>query len=113
MSHPRRGEVWTIDLGTGRGSEQKGLRPVLIVQNDVGNLHAATTIVAAITSTVKSYPFTVPLRRGQGGLDRPSMVNLAQVFTVAKERLRKRLGMLPGEQMVRVNRALRISLGLD
>ena len=58
---PRRGEVWTVNFHPGRGSERRGTRPALVIQNDVGNEHAATTIVAAITSTLKLYPVTVPL----------------------------------------------------
>jgi len=67
---PVRGEVWAVDLREGRGSEQRGSRPALVIQNDVGNRYAATTIVAAITSTIRLYPVTVVLERGKGGLGR-------------------------------------------
>jgi mRNA interferase MazF len=107
---PRRGDVWTVDLGEGRGSRQRGPRPALVVQNDTGNQYAATTIVAAITSTIKIYPVTVPLEKGEGGLDRRSMVNLSQVFTIAKECLRRRLGVLSSERMESIDRAIKISL---
>lgn len=107
---PRRGEVWTIDLRSGRGSEQQGARPALIIQNDVGNQYAATTIVAAITSTIKLYPVTVGLRKTEGGLRQASMVNLAQVFTIDKSRLKRRIGSLSAGRMAQVDEAIQISL---
>lgn len=107
---PRRGEVWTVNFNPGRGSEQRGLRPALVVQNDVGNEYAATTIVAAMTTTIKIYPVTVPLKKGEGGLSQPSMVNLAQILTVDKSRLRRRLGILSAERLAMVDAAIRIGL---
>lgn len=107
---PRRGDVWMVDFSPSRGSEQRGIRPALVIQNDVGNQHAATTIVAAITSTIKAYPVTVPLRKGDGGLKQPCMVNLAQILTLDKSRLQQRIGTLPPELMDRVNAAIGISL---
>ena len=107
---PRRGEIWTVNLKSGRGSEQRGIRPALVIQNDMGNRYAATTIVAAVTSTIKIYPVTVGLRKGEGGLDQPSMVNLTQVFTIDKSRLKKRIGRLPSGRMEQVDEAIRISL---
>ena len=109
-SVPRRSEVWTLSLESGRGSEQRGTRPALVIQNDVGNRYAATTIVAAITSTIKLYPVTVGLRKGEGGLNQPSMVNLAQVFTIDKSRLKKRIGRLSPKRMNQVDEAIRVSL---
>ncbi len=115
MSAPvcRRGEIWLINFNPGRGSEQKGVRPALIVQNDVGNQYAATTIVAAITTTLKKYPVTVFLDRHEGGLKEPSMVNLAQVLTLDKTRLMKRLGSVKAEKLREVDTAIRVSLGLE
>lgn len=107
---PRRGDVWMVDFSPSRGSEQRGIRPALVIQNDVGNQHAATTIVAAISSTIKAYPVTVPLRKGDGGLKQPCMVNLAQILTLDKSRLQQRIGTLPPELMDRVNAAIGISL---
>lgn len=107
---PRRGDVWMVSFSPGRGSEQRGLRPALVVQNDVGNQYAATTIVAAITSTIRIYPVTVPLKPGDASLKKPSMVNLAQILTVDKSRLRRRVGVLSAEVVNRVNAAIRISL---
>jgi mRNA interferase MazF len=115
MSAPvcRRGEIWLVNFNPGRGSEQKGVRPALIVQNDVGNQYAATTIVAAITTTLKKYPVTVLLNRREGGLKEPSMVNLAQVLTLDKTRLMKRLGSVKAEKLREVDTAIRVSLGLE
>lgn len=110
LAVPRRGEVWTVNFNPARGSEQRGLRPALVIQNDVGNEYASTTIVAAITTTIKIYPVTVPLRRREGGLPQPSMVNLAQVLTVDKSRLRRRLGTLSPERISMVDAAIRVSL---
>ena len=112
-SSPQRGDVWLVDLRGGRGSEQRELRPVVVIQNDVGNTHAATTVVATITSTIRLYPVTVALERGEGGVSRRSMVNLSQIFTIDKGRLARRLGGLPSETMQAVNRAIRISLDVE
>lgn len=102
-----------VNFNPGRGSEQKGVRPAFIVQNDVGNQYAATTIVAAITTTLKKYPVTVFLDRHEGGLKEPSMVNLAQVLTLDKTRLMKRLGSVRAERLREVDTAIRVSLGLE
>lgn len=110
---PRRGEVWMVNFSPSRGSEQRGIRPALMIQNDVGNRYAATTIVAAISSTIKIYPVTVPLKRGEGGLSRPSMVNLAQVLTIDKSRLQRRLGALSTLRMESVNAAIKVSLDVE
>lgn len=109
---PRRGDVWLVDFSPGRGSEQRGLRPSLVIQNDVGNEYAATTIVATITSPVKVYPVTVPVGRAEGGLRQPSMVNLPQLITIDKSRLRRRLGSLSADRMAAVDEAIRVSLDL-
>jgi len=110
---PARGDIWLVNFNPGRGSEQQGIRPALVVQNDVGNQFAATTIVAAITTTIKPYPVTVVFRPGTCGLPRDSMVNLARILTVDKQRLIRRLGRLTPELQTAVNHALRISLALD
>ena len=107
---PHRGEVWLVDFSPGRGSEQAGLRPALIVQNDAGNQYAATTIVATLTSTIKVYPVTVPLGKGEAGLAVRSMVNLAQILTIDKSRLRRRVGMLARDRLDEVDEAIRVSL---
>jgi mRNA interferase MazF len=107
---PCRGEVWLVNFNPGRGSEQKGIRPALVVQNDTGNTYASTTIVAAITTTIKEFPVTVAVSPREGGLVRRSMVNLAQLLTIDKGRLQKRLGSLNDPTMQRVNEAIRVSL---
>lgn len=112
MTTCKRREVWMVNFNPGRGSEQKGNRPALIIQNDVGNQYASTTIVAAITTTIKKYPVTVLIPEGKGGLKENSMVNLAQLLTIDKGRLIKKLGYLGGERMAEVDEAIRISLGI-
>ncbi|MBI2090377.1 MAG: type II toxin-antitoxin system PemK/MazF family toxin [Deltaproteobacteria bacterium] len=107
---PRRGEVWLVNFNPGRGSEQKGVRPGLVIQNDTGNIYASTTIVAAITSTIKEFPVTVVLSEGEGGLKQRSMVNLAQLLTIDKGRLQRRLGQLGDAVMEKVSEAVRVSL---
>ncbi len=107
---PRRWEIWMVNFSPGRGSEQRGFRPAVVIQNDVGNQYAGTTIVAAITSTIKAYPVTLPLEKGEGGLPRPSMANFAQILTVDRGRLQRRLGALSAERMREVNSAIKISL---
>lgn len=109
---PLRGEIWLVNFNPGRGSEQGGICPAVIVQNNVGNRYASTTIVAAITTTLKPYPVTVELRQGEGGLNKASMINLAQILTKDKSRLERKLGILVTEKMDAVDEALRISLGI-
>ena len=101
-----------VNFHPGRGSEQQGIRPALIIQNNVGNQYAATTIVAAISSTIKIYPVTVPLKTGEGGLKQKSMVNLAQILTIDKTRLQRKLGILSPGSVIRVNAAIQVSLDL-
>ena len=109
---PRRGEVWLINWNPARGSEQAGRRPALVIQNDIGNEKASTTIVAAISSSVKIFPMNVKVEPPEGGLDRLSIVKTSQILTVDQKRLEKRLGRLSRERMEDVNRAIRLSLGL-
>lgn len=113
MSEIKRGDVFLVDFNPARGSEQAGMRPALIIQNDTGNKYGATTIVAAITTAIqKNYPFLVCLGAGEGGLERESAVNLAQILTIDKGRLIRKLGNLSGEKIQAVDQAIRISLGL-
>ena len=88
------------------------MRPVLVIQNDIGNVHARTTIVAAITTTIKKYPVTVVLDRKEGGLEHASMVNLAQILTLDKSRLMKKVGAVSQDRLTEVDAALLISLGI-
>ena len=115
MSAPvcHRGEIWLVNFNPGRGSEQTGIRPAFIVQNNVGNQYAATTIVAAITTTLKKYPVTVFLTPPEGRLKETSMVNLAQMLTIEKTRLIKRFGSVSVEKQREIDTAIRVSLGLE
>ena len=109
---PRRGEVWLVNWDPARGSEQSGRRPALVIQNDIGNDKAATTIVTAISTSVRVYPMNVPIIPPEGGLDRPSIIKTSQILTISKERLEKRLGLISKESLLKVDRALKLSLAL-
>jgi mRNA interferase MazF len=113
MTICKRGEIWMVNFNPGRGSEQTGVRPALIIQNDIGNQYASTTIVAAITTTIKKYPVTVLLAQGKGGLKQSSMVNLAQILTVDKARLIKRMGYVGDDKIEEINEAIKVSLGIQ
>ena len=109
----KRGEIYKADLDPVTGSEQGGIRPVLIIQNDVGNFHSPTVIVAAITSRIKKpdSPTHVPITAEESGLNKPSLILLEQVRTLEKQRLKKRLGQVTKQVMDRVDKALCVSLG--
>ena len=109
---PRRGEIWLVNWNPARGSEQKGIRPALIVQNDIGNEKSPTTIVAAISSTVKLFPMNVKIEPHESGLNLPSIVKTSQILTIDKNRLEKKLGQLSKKKMEEVKAALMLSLGL-
>ena len=109
---PRRGEIWLVNWNPARGSEQAGKRPALVIQNDIGNEHAPTTIVAALSTTIRIYPMNVLIEPPQGGLTKPSIIKTGQILTVSKDRLEKRLGLIEEKKMEEVDRALRLSLAL-
>jgi len=109
---PRRGEVWLVNWNPARGSEQAGRRPALVIQNDIGNEKAPTTIVAAISGTVGIYPMNVLVKPPEGGLERPSIIKTSQILTISKKRLEKRLGSLSQKRMGEVDRAVKFSLSL-
>lgn len=112
MKKPKRGEIWWADMGKGRGSEQAGTRPVLIIQNDVGNQFSPTVIVATLTDVHKKYiPTHVDIKRQQGLL-KDSTITLEQIRTIDKDRLTNRMATLSSDDMDRVNKALMISVGL-
>lgn len=102
------------DLDPVVGSEQGGIRPVLVIQNDLGNQHGTTVIVAALTAQSKkpNMPTHVSIPSGEGGLWRDSMVLAEQVRTLEKTRLIRLLGSVSAEVMQRVNRALSVSLAM-
>ncbi len=110
----KRGEIYYADLSPVVGSEQGGIRPVLIVQNDVGNRHSPTVIAAAITSQREKakLPTHIELNASSCGLSKDSVVLLEQIRTIDKKRLKERMGELDGSSMTRVNNALSISFGL-
>ncbi len=109
----RRGEIWWVDFGTPRGSEQGGQRPALIIQNDIGNTNSTTTIIAAITSKKKTpYPFHVEILAHESGLPQDSTVLLEQILTIDKSRLIRRASALSPATMRDVDRALQFSLAL-
>lgn len=110
----KRGEVYFADLSPVVGSEQGGTRPVLIVQNDVGNRYSPTVIVAAITAKISKakLPTHVEIHKEDVGLVKDSVVLLEQIRTIDKRRLTQKLGELSPESMEKVNLALLISLGL-
>lgn len=110
-----RGEVFYADLSPVVGSEQGGVRPVLILQNDVGNRHSPTVIAAAITSKQDKthLPTHIPIPGGNCGLTRDSIVLLEQIRTLDKSRLREKTGQLSSEAQHRVDNALGISMGLS
>ncbi len=109
-----RGDIFYADLSPVVGSEQGGIRPVLIVQNDVGNRFSPTVIAAAITSQKDKarLPTHIQLHSTDSGLQRDSIVLLEQIRTLDKRRLKERMGRLDDDSMVRVNQALQISFGL-
>ena len=111
----RRGEIYYADLSPVVGSEHGGVRPVLIVQNDVGNKHSPTVIAAAITSQREKakLPTHIELRAASCGLSRDSVVLLEQIRTIDKRRLKERMGELDAPAMSQVNNALEISFGLS
>lgn len=110
----RRGDIYYADLSPVVGSEQGGIRPVLIVQNDVGNKFSPTVIAAAITSQKEKakMPTHIELNSEFCGLSRDSVVLLEQIRTIDKRRLKEKMGRLDDSVMDRVNRALSISFGL-
>jgi mRNA interferase MazF len=111
--YPKRGEIWRLNWNPSRGSEQAGIRPALVIQNDIGNEKAATTIIAAIFSSVKLYPMNVKIETHESGLKKTSIVKTSQILTVSKLRLEKKIGKLSNEKMNQVNQAIKLSLGID
>ena len=109
-----RGEIYYADLSPVVGSEQGGMRPVLIVQNDVGNKHSPTVIAAAITSKMDKakLPTQIAVNASSCGLAKNSVVLLEQIRTIDKTRLKERMGELDTGSMSAVNSALSISFGL-
>ncbi len=110
----KRGEIYYADLSPVVGSEQGGVRPVLIVQNDVGNKYSPTVIAAAITSQINKakMPTHIEVDASEYGLAKNSVILLEQIRTIDKKRLKEKIGSVDDELMEKVNDALVISFGL-
>ena len=115
MSTVKRGDIYYADLSPVVGSEQGGMRPVLIVQNDTGNKHSPTVIAAAITSQTgkAKLPTHIELNAQSVGLSRDSVILLEQIRTIDKSRLRERMGKLDDKTMNKVDSAIAVSFGRE
>ena len=111
----KRGDIFYADLSPVVGSEQGGIRPVIIIQNDIGNKYSPTVIVAAITSQINKakLPTHVEISSEEYGLNKDSVVLLEQVRTLDKRRLKERIGTIDKTRLPEVNEALSVSLGID
>lgn len=107
-----RGDIFYADLSPSQGSEQGGLRPALILQNNVGNKHAPTTIVAPITSQLGKKQLPTHITFNGCGLPKDSVILMEQIRTIDKGRLKQKMGCLTNEKWEVVNEAIKISLGL-
>ena len=114
MISVKRGDIYYADLSPVVGSEQGGMRPVLIIQNDVGNRYSPTVIAAAITSRMgkTKLPTHIDVYADRAGLARDSIVLLEQLRTLDKRRLREKMGHLDEEVMREIDNAIAVSLGL-
>lgn len=110
----RRGDVYYADLNPVIGSEQGGVRPVVIIQNDIGNKYSPTVIVAAITSKINKakLPTHVEIKGNANNLEKDSVILLEQIRTIDKKRLQRQISHLDTEVINKVNGALGISVGL-
>lgn len=113
MADIKRSEIYWVDWERGKGSEQAGIRPALIIQNDVGNRVSPTTIIASLTSAPnRTYPFLVEFTKEESGLEKDGAVDLAAIMTIDKMRLNDKCGQLTSRKMSEVDQAIKISLGL-
>lgn len=110
----KRGDIYYADLSPVVGSEQGGIRPVLVIQNDIGNKYSPTVIAAAITSQINKakMPTHIELAAKDYGLNKDSVILLEQIRTIDKRRLREKIGRIDDGLMASVNNALLISFGL-
>jgi len=115
MINIKRGDIYYADLSPVIGSEQGGIRPVLIIQNDVGNKYSPTVIAAAITSKLNKsrLPTHIEVDAREYGLAKDSIILLEQIRTLDKQRLKERMGHLNENKMTDVNKALFVSFGLE
>ena len=110
----KRGDIFYADLSPVVGSEQGGIRPVIIIQNDMGNRHSPTVIISAITSQIDKakLPTHVEISSEEYGLNKDSVVLLEQIRTLDNRRLKEKIGHMSDKDKVQVDRALKISVGL-
>ena len=109
----KRGEIYLVNWDPAQGSEQAGLRPALVIQNDVGNEYGSTTIVASISTRYsKIYPFQVLLHAKETGLSSNSVVDFGQIITIDKSGLIKKIGKIKSETISAINKAIINSLEL-
>ena len=111
----KRGELYYADLSPVVGSEQGGIRPILIVQNDTGNKYSPTVIAAAVTSQLSKakLPTHIEVEQNESGLSKSSVILFEQIRTLDKRRLKEKIGELSPIKMQKVNTALLISLGFN
>ena len=111
----KRGDIFYADLSPVIGSEQGGVRPVVVVQNNIGNKYSPTIIIAAITSQLNKakLPTHVPIQGQSYGLPKDSVILLEQIRTIDKKRLREKTGKFDGEIIKYIDNALKISLALE
>jgi mRNA interferase MazF len=110
----RRGEIWQVRFDPVEGSEISKTRPALVLQNDLGNRYANTTIVAAITSAIRNLPTLVEVdATAQNGLARSCAINLSHMRTVSQSRLVRRLGSIEAKYIPQIREAILLSLGFD
>lgn len=112
MYNFNRGEIYFADLGNNEGSEQSGRRPVLIIQNNVGNKYSPTVIVASITSKIGKNNIPIHVLLNNCGLVRTSMVLMEQIRTLDKNRLKKYIGKVSNDLMNKCDNAIKVSLSL-
>lgn len=115
MSMIKRGEIYYADLSPIVGSEQGGVRPVLVISNDLGNYFSPTVIVAAVTAKMEKskLPTHIDIEKTPKGLDKDSVILLEQIRTIDKTRLKERVCVLEEETMEKANEALKVSVGID
>ena len=109
-----RGDIVWVDFGEYNGSIQGGIRPAIVIQNNIGNYHSTTIIVAKITSQNKkeNLPTHIPVRKNETGLRKDSVILLEQIFTINKFQVLKNIGQAASSALERVDNAARISLAL-
>ncbi len=109
----KRGDIFYADLNPVIGSEQDGIRPVLIIQNDIGNKYSPTVIALAITTKFKNnIPTHIPIKAGESGLEKDSVILVEQVRTLDKTRLKEKIGVIDDKTLEKVKEALKLSLSI-